>query len=184
MASLLGTRRPKTITRERAGTVLLQNRDAFNLRHNNCQTTDLISRATPPHRQNQLSVALFASDRSSETGDYIDRSVRCQGREWSTSSLQILASNFTECPKSCPPNRVPNPTGGAVTSQRALRPFSFDHRMQTLEGRRMNQPCEISASNEIPRCSNDAPDSRNSGNDNYCYHQLELPIAIGVRRRE
>src|SRR5258705_13013260 len=34
------------------------NCDAYHLRHNNCQTTILLSgRATPPHLQNQLDVA-------------------------------------------------------------------------------------------------------------------------------
>lgn len=36
------------------------------------------SRATPPHRQNHLDVALLTSDRVSETGDYNERAIKCQ----------------------------------------------------------------------------------------------------------
>jgi len=55
--------------------------DACNLRHNTCQTTaQKISRATPPHRQNQPDVALFTSDCESETGNYKDQVPNCQAR--------------------------------------------------------------------------------------------------------
>jgi hypothetical protein len=37
--------------------------------------------ATPPHRQNLLDVALFASDRLSETADYTDADELCQAQE-------------------------------------------------------------------------------------------------------
>jgi hypothetical protein len=55
-------------------------RDADHLRHNNCQTAELHGRATPPHRQNQLDVALFAFRHVSETGDYTDASLMCQAK--------------------------------------------------------------------------------------------------------
>jgi len=57
------------------------NRDACHLRHNICQPAVLIADATPPHRQNQLDVALFASDRLSETADYTDGCELCQAEE-------------------------------------------------------------------------------------------------------
>src|SRR6266540_5121835 len=43
-------------------------------------TVFITGRATPPHRQNQPSVALLTSDYRSETRNYKDRCLNCQAR--------------------------------------------------------------------------------------------------------
>ena len=69
--------------------------------------TPITSRATPPHRQNQPDVALFTSDRESETRNYKGQGLNCQGadplKRWYP-ALQFLMKTLEK-----PLHQIPDP---------------------------------------------------------------------------
>ena len=69
------------------------------LRHNNCQAAAITcSRATPPHRQNQLDVALLTSDAESETPNYKGEGGLCQARLDETKPIYLSQPRKLEDP--------------------------------------------------------------------------------------
>jgi hypothetical protein len=97
-----------TSARECVGTVDTTNRDASHLRHNNCQPALLlIGRATPPHRQNLLDVALLPSDCLSETADYTDGGGVCQATRPASPRISQQSSNGATEKRLCLSSFVP-----------------------------------------------------------------------------